>query len=151
LTYRHVSVVVLADDVRPFLVRELARLSANRENASAALGYRVAAISGETTNGTTKRLRLVLRGERRLLRAHDADCLLLACSPPRFLELEPSVPHFPGSEHAALEMVRDCEAATGQKIEGKGERDRLARQLYKFSQGFLNAAQEDAGVLAEAA
>jgi hypothetical protein len=108
-------------------------------------------VSGETLDGTTKRIRWVLRGWRPLLRAHDADCLLLACSPPRFLELGPSVPHFPGSKRAALEMVRDHEAATGQKIAGKDERDRLAHQLYKFSQGFLNAAREDAGLMAEAA
>jgi hypothetical protein len=151
LSGRPVSVIVLAADVRPFLVRELARLSANREHALSALGRRVSSISGEKCDSTCKRIRFVLRGWRPTLRAHDADCLLLALSPPRFLELEPSVPHFPGSKLAALQMVRDHEAATGLRLEDKGERDRLAHQLYKFSQGFLNAVQEDPGVLAEAA
>jgi hypothetical protein len=148
---RPVSVIVAASDVRPFLVKELARLSASGEHALTALGQRIAAVSGETLDGTTKRVRLVLRGCRPLLRAHDADCLLLACSPPRFLELEPSVPHFPGSKLAALQMVRDHEAATGQQIADKDERNRLAHQLYKFSQGFLSALRQDAGVLEEAA
>jgi hypothetical protein len=146
-----VNVVVSAEDVRPFLVREMARLSANREHALTALGKRLSSISGEKVDSTCKRIRFVLRGWRPLLRAHDADCLLLACSPPRFLELEPSVPHFPGSRLAALSMVRAHEAATGQRLADKDERDRHSHQLYKVSQGFLNAVQEDAGVLAEAA
>jgi hypothetical protein len=146
-----VSVVVAASDIRPFLVRELARLSAKGESALTAFGRRAATLSGETVDAQTKRVRFVLSGWRPLLRAHDADCLLLACSPSRFLELEPSVPHFPGSKLAALQMVRDHEAATGRRLAGKDERDRLAHQLYKFSQGFLNVVEEDAGVLAEAA
>ena len=145
-----VSVVVSAEDVRPFLVSELARLSANREHALSALGKRVSSISGEQVDSTCKRIRFVLKGWRPLLRAHDADCLLLACSPPRFLELEPSVPHFPGSKLAALQMVRDSEAATGERLT-KDQRDRLAHQLYKFSQGFLSTLQEASPALEEAA
>jgi hypothetical protein len=146
-----VSVVVLAADVRPFLVRELARLSANREHALSALGRRVSSISGEKVDSTCKRIRFVLRGQRPLLRAHDADCLLLALSPPRFLELESSVPHFPGSRLAALKMVGDHEVATGERLANKGERDRLAHQLHRFSQGFLSTLQEASPALEEAA
>jgi hypothetical protein len=131
VTRRPINVVVPAALIEPILSRELGKLG---ENALTKLGRRVAAISGETVDGTTKRIRFVLRGQRPLLRASDADALVLGCG--RFLELE-RVPHFPGSETAARQMVLDHEAATSERLTNP-HRTRLAEVLWNFSGGFLS-------------
>ena len=142
---RPVNVVVPTELVRPIVVHELAKLSAKGESGLTTLGRRLAAITGETVDGTTKRIRRVLRGQRSLVRASDADALVLACG--RFLELE-RIPHFPGSPTAARQMVLEHEAATTGRCT-EHERERLAEALWNFSSGFIAGFAAEA--IAEAA
>jgi hypothetical protein len=141
-----VNVVVPAELVRPILVHELEALEARGEHALSALGRRVSQISGEQVDSTCKRIRFILRGWRPILRAADADALVLACG--RFLELE-GLPHLPGSKSAARTMVLAHEAATNERLSNR-DRNGLAEALWSFTSGFISAFT-DAHLLTEAA